>query len=67
MTTDQTFSASYAKDSTFHDGLRSFFEYRDLGVAGALECSDDLELLEVTSPAKFETRKIEQAASAASV
>ncbi len=118
----QTFVASHAKDSAFEAGLRSFFEYRDLGVAKAtggkyhahvirarkattegtgghshdvdfqivyvlkgwarffyegegevlvepgslvlqppgikhdlLECSDDLEMLEVTSPADFET------------
>lgn len=124
--TDYAFSTSFAKDAAFKDGLRSFLEYRDLGVADAtggafrahvlrvkkggdtselhttglhthkldfqmiyilkgwirftyegkgtftfgpgdcchqppgivhneLECSDDLELLEITSPARYET------------
>lgn len=33
---DQKFSASHARDAVFHDGgLRSCFEYRDLGIAAA--------------------------------
>ena len=133
MSTDQSFSASFAKDAEFKDGLRSFLEYRDLGIAEAsngqfhahivrvkketgagdlhttglhrhhldfqmifilkgwirftyegqgeytfgpgdcclqpagivhneLDCSDDLELIEITSPAKFATSKVEPAA-----
>jgi mannose-6-phosphate isomerase-like protein (cupin superfamily) len=31
----QRFSASLAKDATWKSGLRSFMEYRDLGVEGA--------------------------------
>ncbi len=128
--TDQKFSASFAKDATYKDGLRDFLEYRDLGIEGAsggqfrahvmrvkddagdfdlhstglhrhhldfqmiyilkgwikftyegqgeytfgpgdccmqpagivhneLACSDDLELLEITSPASYETATIE--------
>jgi mannose-6-phosphate isomerase-like protein (cupin superfamily) len=124
--TEQKFSASYAKDATYEDGLRDFMEYRDLGIAEAsggqfrahvlrvkkdagdfdlhttglhrhnldfqmiyilkgwirftydghgehtfgpgdccmqpagivhneLDCSDDLELLEITSPATYDT------------
>ena len=131
---DFAFSTSYAKDAQWDDGLRDFFEYRDLGVINAtggafkahilrvkddgdtstlhttglhthlldfqlvyvlkgwikfvyhvegengetteevhtfgpgdcvhqapgirhneLECSDDMELMEITSPAKYET------------
>jgi mannose-6-phosphate isomerase-like protein (cupin superfamily) len=128
--TDQKFSASFAKDATYKDGLRDFLEYRDLGIEGAsagqfrahvmrvkddagdfdlhttglhrhhldfqmiyilkgwikftyegqgeytfgpgdccmqpagivhneLACSDDLELLEITSPANYTTATIE--------
>ena len=32
---EQTFSASLAKDAVYTPGLRSFMEYRDLGVEGA--------------------------------
>ena len=32
---DIQFSASYAKDAVWEDGLRDFFEYRDLGVSAA--------------------------------
>src|SRR5581483_9568408 len=31
----QKFSASYAKDAVYQPGLRSFLEYRDLGIADA--------------------------------
>jgi len=31
----QKFSASYAKDAVYQPGLRSFMEYRDLGIADA--------------------------------
>ena len=34
-TLEQTFSASLAKDAVYTPGLRSFMEYRDLGVEGA--------------------------------
>ena len=30
-----TFVVSHARDATFERGLRSFFEYRDLGIRGA--------------------------------
>jgi len=33
--TTQGFVVSHARDASFERGLRSFFEYRDLGVAGA--------------------------------
>lgn len=133
MSTDQKFATSFAKDAKFEDGMRSFLQYRDLGVADAsngqflahivrvkkdsdvsglhttglhqhhlnfqmifiikgwikftyenegeftfgpgdccmqpagivhneLDCSDDLELLEITSPAKFKTSKVADAA-----
>ena len=31
----QKFSANYAKDAVYQQGLRSFMEYRDLGIADA--------------------------------
>jgi mannose-6-phosphate isomerase-like protein (cupin superfamily) len=137
MSEKQLFSASLAKDAVYKQGLRSFMEYRDLGVEKAthgqfrahvirikqdapgshdlhttglhqhlcefqmfyvlkgwirfvyegqgehtfqagdcvvqpagivhneLECSDDIEVLEVYSPAVHETRVIEQMPEAA--
>jgi hypothetical protein len=85
---DQLFSASLAKDAVYRTGLRSFMEYRDLGVEKAthgqfregehtfragdcvlqppaivhneLDCSDDLEVLEVYSPAVHQTVVVDQ-------
>lgn len=34
---DIEFSASYAEDAVWEDGLRDFFEYRDLGVTSATQ------------------------------
>jgi hypothetical protein len=80
---EQLFSANLAKNAVYKTGLRSFMEYRDLGIEQAthgqfrahvvrikkesagdqppgivhneLDCSDDLEILEVYSPAVHET------------
>lgn len=35
--TTQGFVASHAKDAEFERGLRSFLEYRDLGIKGATQ------------------------------
>jgi uncharacterized protein YjlB len=35
MSEEQRFSASLAKDAVYRAGLRSFLEYRDLGIEGA--------------------------------
>lgn len=35
--TAQAFIATHAKDATFERGLRSFFEYRDLGIKAATQ------------------------------
>ncbi len=81
----QKFSASLAKDAVYQQGLRSFMEYRDLGIADAthgqgertfgpgdcvlqpagivhneLECTDDLEILEIYSPAVHPTVVVER-------
>ena len=113
----QLFSASLAKDAVYKTGLRSFMEYRDLGIDHAthgqfrahvirikkdaagnhdlftyeghgehtftagdcvlqppaivhneLDCSDDLEVLEIYSPAVHETvvvGRVPEAAAAA--
>jgi hypothetical protein len=67
----QLCSASLAKDAVYNTGLRSFMEYRDLGidrdcvlqpsgiVHNELECSDDVEILEIYSPAVHDTLKVE--------
>jgi len=48
---------SHAEGAHFERGLRSFFEHRDLGIARIRHCeighSDDLELLEIMTPADF--------------
>ena len=35
--TTQNFVVSHARDASFERGLRSFFEYRDLGIANATQ------------------------------
>lgn len=49
----QGFVASHAKDAVFERGLRSFFEYRELGH------SEDLEMLEVVLPGSFATEEVQ--------
>jgi hypothetical protein len=84
--TKQTFSVSRAQDAVYKTGLRSFMEYRDLGVDAAtqgqfrahvirikkeahgdhalhttgLDCSDDVEILEVYLPAVHQTVVMDQ-------
>ena len=82
---EQLFSANLATNAVYKTGLRSFMEYRDLGIEQAthgqfrahvvehtfgkgdcilqppgivhneLDCSDDVEILEIYSPAVHET------------
>ena len=78
----QLFSVHRAKDAVYTTGLRSFMEYRDLGIertfqAGdcvlqppgivhnELECSDDVEVLEIYSPAVHPTVVVEKVAAEA--
>lgn len=65
----QAFTIAHADAGHFEgQGLRAFFEYRDLGIAGATggaygahvirreaRHSDDLELIEIISPAECAT------------
>ena len=51
--TTQGFVASHAKDAKFERGLRSFYEYRELGH------SDDIEMLEIVLPAGFTTEEVD--------
>jgi uncharacterized protein YjlB len=77
---EQLFSANLARNAVYKTGLRSFMEYRDLGIKfvheghgehtfgkgdcilqppgivhNELDCSDDVEILEIYSPAVHET------------
>ena len=78
----QLFSVHRAKDAVYTTGLRSFMEYRDLGIertfqAGdcvlqppgivhnELECSDDVEILEIYSPAVHPTVVVDRLPEAA--
>ena len=77
----QMFSTILAKDAVYKTGLRSFMEYRDLTftagdcvlqppaiVHNELDCSDDLEVLEIYAPAVHETvvvGRVPEAAAAA--
>jgi uncharacterized protein YjlB len=75
----QEFSASLAKDAVYKIGLRSFYEGQGehtfqegdsvLQPAGIvhneLECSDDVEILEVYSPAVRQTVVVEAMPAAA--
>lgn len=47
------FVVSHASDSGFERGLRTFFEYRELGH------SDDIRLRETVMPADFGTEEVE--------
>lgn len=55
----QSFSISHADSGTFKGaGLRPFFEYRDLGIKHReRRHSDDMELIEIISPADFPTHE----------
>ncbi len=57
--TTQGFVVTHARDAQFEKGLRSFFEYRELGH------SHDVELLEVVLPADFETVTVDDVHPAA--
>ncbi len=72
--TTQGFVASHAEGAKFERGLRSFYEYRDLGIRAAtagrvvhqppeirhreLGRSEDIEMLEVVLPAGFATEEV---------
>jgi quercetin dioxygenase-like cupin family protein len=50
----QLFSASLAKDAVYQQGLRSFMEYRDLGVANATHGQVRAHVIRIKKEAKGE-------------
>jgi quercetin dioxygenase-like cupin family protein len=51
--TTQGFVATHARDATFTRGLRSFFEYRDLGIRRATEGRVDAHVIRAVPGAPF--------------
>jgi len=54
--TTQGFLASHAKDAEFQRGLRSFFEYRDLGIKEATEGRVDAHVIRAASGKEFSSQ-----------
>ena len=52
MSTKQSFCASLAKDAKYEPGLRSCFEYRDLGIGNATDGQYHAAVIRVTEDAK---------------
>jgi mannose-6-phosphate isomerase-like protein (cupin superfamily) len=50
------FVASHAKDATFERGLRSFFEYRDLGIKAATEGRVDAHVIRAAAGTAFSSQ-----------
>jgi mannose-6-phosphate isomerase-like protein (cupin superfamily) len=51
--TTRGFVASHAKDAKFERGLRSFYEYRDLGIKGATACRVDAQVIRSAAGTEF--------------
>ena len=54
--TIQGFVASHAKDAVFERGLRSFYEYRDLGIKAATEGRVDAHVIRAASGKEFSSQ-----------
>ena len=48
----QKFCTSHAKNSTWTPGLRTFFEYRDLGIGNATHGQFNAHVIRVKKPVK---------------
>lgn len=57
--TTKGFVASHAKDAKFERGLRSFFEYRDLGVKQATEGRVEAHIIGAAAGTEFQSHDIE--------
>jgi quercetin dioxygenase-like cupin family protein len=51
--TTKGFVASHVKDATFNRGLRSFYEYRDLGIKAATEGRVDAHVIRAAAGKEF--------------
>ena len=54
--TTQGFVASHAKDAVFERGLRSFYEYRDLGIKAATEGRVDAHVIRAAAGTEFSSQ-----------
>ena len=54
--TTQGFSASHAKGATFERGLRSFYEYRDLGIKTATQGRVDAHVIRAAAGQEFSSQ-----------
>ena len=54
--TTQGFVASHAKDARFERGLRSFFEYRDLGIKAATDGRVAAHVIRAASGGEFSSQ-----------
>ncbi|HEX6136351.1 MAG TPA: cupin domain-containing protein [Casimicrobiaceae bacterium] len=54
--TTQGFVASHARDATFERGLRSYYEYRDLGIKAATGGRVDAHLIRAAAGREFSSQ-----------
>jgi quercetin dioxygenase-like cupin family protein len=54
--TTETFIASHAKDAKFKRGLRSFYEYRDLGIKQATQGRADAHVIRAAAGKEFSSQ-----------
>ncbi len=54
--TTKGFVASHARDATFERGLRSFFEYRDLGIKQATEGRVEAHIIRAAAGEEFSSQ-----------
>ena len=54
--TSQGFTVTHARDATFERGLRSFFEYRDLGIKGATDGRVDAHVIRAADGTDFSSQ-----------
>ena len=61
--TTQGFAVSHAKDAHFERGLRSFFEYRDLGIKAATQGRVVAHVIRAAEGTEFASEAHRQAAA----
>ena len=54
--TDRAFTVTHARDANFTRGLRSFFEYRDLGIERATAGRVDAHVIRAAAGAEFSSQ-----------
>jgi mannose-6-phosphate isomerase-like protein (cupin superfamily) len=54
--TTQGFVVSHARDASFERGLRSFYEYRDLGIKDATDCRVAAHVIRAAAGTEFSSQ-----------